>query len=173
MARVAVIGGGISGLGTALMLGRRGHTVTLFEQDARQAGKDLNRDVFHWDRPRIPQAVQLNACLAPHLRRSSAGCPGSRRPPDRAGRAASLHPLHSQGAMRTKGARSLHAAGATVTLLTAHDAICTARTGRYARRRRPLDGYTAATGPTRSTRSTPRIERRQQPRTDLRPREVR
>ncbi|MFD9540104.1 FAD-dependent oxidoreductase [Streptomyces sp. NPDC060022] len=65
MARVAVIGGGISGLGTALMLGRRGHPVTLFEQDARQAGEDLNRDFFHWGRPRIPQAIQPHSLLAP------------------------------------------------------------------------------------------------------------
>lgn len=65
MARVAVIGGGISGLGTALMLGRRGHTVTLFEQDARQAGEDLDRDFFHWHRPRVPQAVQPHSLLAP------------------------------------------------------------------------------------------------------------
>ncbi|WP_371656749.1 MULTISPECIES: NAD(P)/FAD-dependent oxidoreductase [unclassified Streptomyces] len=65
MARVVVVGGGISGLGTALMLGRRGHTVTLFEQNARQAGDDLNRDFFHWDRPRIPQAVQPHLLLAP------------------------------------------------------------------------------------------------------------
>ncbi len=65
MARVAVIGGGISGLGTALMLGRRGHTVTLYEQDARQAGEDLDRDFFHWDRPRSPQAVQPHSFLAP------------------------------------------------------------------------------------------------------------
>ncbi|GGZ29586.1 hypothetical protein GCM10010365_57430 [Streptomyces poonensis] len=58
MARVAVIGGGISGLGTALMLGlgRRGHTVTLFEQADRQAGENLNRNFFDWDRPRVPQA---------------------------------------------------------------------------------------------------------------------
>ncbi|MFC9293960.1 FAD-dependent oxidoreductase [Streptomyces sp. NPDC057011] len=65
MARVAVIGGGISGLAAALMLGRRGHTVTLFEQDARQAGEDLNRDFFHWDRPRVPQAIQPHSLLAP------------------------------------------------------------------------------------------------------------
>ncbi|SOE16224.1 2-polyprenyl-6-methoxyphenol hydroxylase [Streptomyces sp. 2323.1] len=65
MARVAVIGGGISGLGTALMLGRRGHRVTLFEQDARQAGEDLERDFFHWDRPRVPQAIQPHSLLAP------------------------------------------------------------------------------------------------------------
>ncbi|MGW6839081.1 NAD(P)/FAD-dependent oxidoreductase [Streptomyces sp. NPDC054949] len=65
MVRVAVIGGGIGGLGTALMLGRRGHAVTLFEQDARQAGEDPNRDFFHWNRPRVPQAVQPHSFLAP------------------------------------------------------------------------------------------------------------
>lgn len=47
------------------MLGRRGHRVTLFEQDARQAGDDLHRDFFHWDRPRVPQAVQPHSFLAP------------------------------------------------------------------------------------------------------------
>ncbi|WP_326695459.1 FAD-dependent oxidoreductase [Streptomyces sp. NBC_01766] len=65
MARVAIIGGGISGLGAALMLGRRGHTVAVFEQDVRQAGDDLNRDFFHWHRPRVPQAVQPHSFLAP------------------------------------------------------------------------------------------------------------
>ncbi|WP_433226727.1 FAD-dependent oxidoreductase [Microtetraspora malaysiensis] len=65
MARVAVIGGGISGLGTALMLGRRGHSVTLFEQDARQAEEDLDQDFFHWHRPHVPQAVQPHSLLAP------------------------------------------------------------------------------------------------------------
>ncbi|MGO4630429.1 NAD(P)/FAD-dependent oxidoreductase [Streptomyces sp. 2RAF24] len=65
MARVAVVGGGISGLGTALMLGRRGHRVTLFEQDARQAGDDPHQDFHHWPRPRVPQAVQPHSFLAP------------------------------------------------------------------------------------------------------------
>ncbi|MFB7469596.1 FAD-dependent oxidoreductase [Kitasatospora sp. NPDC056184] len=65
MARVAVIGAGISGLGTALMLGRRGHAVTVFEQDAREAGDDLHDDFFHWGRPRVPQAVQPHSFLAP------------------------------------------------------------------------------------------------------------
>ncbi|MFE3287444.1 FAD-dependent oxidoreductase, partial [Streptomyces sp. NPDC059233] len=54
MARVAIIGGGISGLATALMLGRRGHLVTLFEQDARQAGDHLDEDFYHWKRTRVP-----------------------------------------------------------------------------------------------------------------------
>ncbi|MGW0856452.1 FAD-dependent oxidoreductase, partial [Streptomyces sp. NPDC002690] len=65
MARVAVIGAGISGLGAALMLGRRGHSVTLFERDARQAGDDLDQDFFQWKRPRVPQADQPHALLAP------------------------------------------------------------------------------------------------------------
>lgn len=65
MARVAVVGGGIGGLGLPLMLGRRGHTVTLFEQDGRQAGEDLNRDFFEWKRPRVPQANQPHSFLAP------------------------------------------------------------------------------------------------------------
>ncbi|MFG2737779.1 FAD-dependent oxidoreductase [Streptomyces harbinensis] len=65
MARVAVIGGGISGLGTALLLGRRGHPVTVFEQDTRQAGGNVERDFFHWPRPRVPQAVQPHSLLAP------------------------------------------------------------------------------------------------------------
>ncbi|MEU8511755.1 FAD-dependent oxidoreductase [Kitasatospora sp. NPDC048722] len=65
MARVAVIGGGISGLGTALMLGRQGHVVTLFEQDARAAGEDLDRDFYDWARPRVPQADQPHSFLAP------------------------------------------------------------------------------------------------------------
>ncbi|MFD7561390.1 FAD-dependent oxidoreductase, partial [Streptomyces sp. NPDC059835] len=65
MARVAIIGSGISGLATALMLGRRGHTVTLFEQDAREAGDHLDEDFHDWKRPRVPQAVQPHSFLAP------------------------------------------------------------------------------------------------------------
>ncbi|MFE5207768.1 FAD-dependent oxidoreductase [Streptomyces sp. NPDC056600] len=65
MARVAVTGGGISGLGTALMLGRRGHSVVLFERDPRLAAEDLDEDFFRWPRPRVPQAVQPHSLLAP------------------------------------------------------------------------------------------------------------
>ncbi|MFJ8623442.1 FAD-dependent oxidoreductase [Kitasatospora sp. NPDC093550] len=65
MARVAVMGGGISGLATALMLGRRGHPVTVFEQDPRRAGQDLDADFYGWHRPRVPQADQPHGLLAP------------------------------------------------------------------------------------------------------------
>ncbi|WP_380283315.1 NAD(P)/FAD-dependent oxidoreductase [Kitasatospora purpeofusca] len=47
------------------MLGRRGRTVTVFEQDTREAGDDLHDDFFHWERPRVPQAVQPHSFLAP------------------------------------------------------------------------------------------------------------
>lgn len=65
MARVAVIGAGIGGLATALLLGRRGHPVTLLERDRRQAGDDLDADFLDWRRPRVPQAVQPHGLLGP------------------------------------------------------------------------------------------------------------
>jgi 2-polyprenyl-6-methoxyphenol hydroxylase-like FAD-dependent oxidoreductase len=65
VARVAVIGAGIGGLATALLLGRRGHTVTLFERERRQAGDDLDADFLDWRRPRVPQAVQPHGLLGP------------------------------------------------------------------------------------------------------------
>ncbi|WP_448322289.1 FAD-dependent oxidoreductase [Streptomyces sp. CO7] len=65
MARVAVTGGGISGLGTALMLGRRGHSVVLFERDPRLAAEDLDDAFFGRFRPRVPQAAQPHSLPAP------------------------------------------------------------------------------------------------------------
>ncbi|MFF9642133.1 FAD-dependent oxidoreductase [Kitasatospora aureofaciens] len=47
------------------MLGRRGHPVTLFEQDTRQAEGALDQDFYHWNRPRVPQANQPHSFLAP------------------------------------------------------------------------------------------------------------
>lgn len=65
MTRVAVIGAGIGGLATALLLGRRGHRVTLLERERRQAGDDLDADFLDWRRPRVPQAVQPHGLLGP------------------------------------------------------------------------------------------------------------
>lgn len=39
--------------------------MTLFEQEERQAGADLERDFFGWRRPRVPQANQPHSLLAP------------------------------------------------------------------------------------------------------------
>ncbi|MFF0739895.1 FAD-dependent oxidoreductase [Streptomyces sp. NPDC004111] len=59
MTEFAVIGGGVAGLATALLLARRGHPVTLFERDARAPGDDLDADFFDWPRPAtVPQATQ-------------------------------------------------------------------------------------------------------------------
>ncbi|MFJ6217091.1 NAD(P)/FAD-dependent oxidoreductase [Streptomyces sp. NPDC092296] len=65
MARVAVVGGGIGGLAAALFLGRRGHTVTVWERDGRRPGTDLDQDFFAWRRPGVPQAIQPHGLLAP------------------------------------------------------------------------------------------------------------
>jgi 2-polyprenyl-6-methoxyphenol hydroxylase-like FAD-dependent oxidoreductase len=62
MTDFAVIGGGVAGLATALLLARRGHPVTVFEGDPRAPCGDLDADFFHWPRPvTVPQALQ------PHL----------------------------------------------------------------------------------------------------------
>ncbi len=65
LAKLALIGGGIGGLAAALFLGRRGHTVTVFEAENRWPTGDLDEDFFDWPRPRIPQAIQPHAFMAP------------------------------------------------------------------------------------------------------------
>ncbi len=65
LAKLAIIGGGIGGLATALFLGRRGHTVTVFEAENRWPTGNLDDDFFDWPRPRIPQATQPHAFMAP------------------------------------------------------------------------------------------------------------
>ncbi|MFD3517150.1 NAD(P)/FAD-dependent oxidoreductase [Streptomyces sp. NPDC058657] len=64
MTQFAVIGGGIAGLATALLLARRGHPVTLFERDFRAPGQDLDADFFDWPRPAtVPQATQPHTLI--------------------------------------------------------------------------------------------------------------
>lgn len=65
MAKVAIIGGGIGGIATAVFLARRGHETTVFEAETRWPSGDLDEDFFHWRRPRTPQAVQPHAFMAP------------------------------------------------------------------------------------------------------------
>ncbi|QDD57684.1 hypothetical protein FE156_01885 [Streptomyces albidoflavus] len=57
MARVAMIGGGVGGPAAALMLGRRGHRVTVFEQDARRAGDAASR----WAAARPPGTAPVRS----------------------------------------------------------------------------------------------------------------
>lgn len=65
MARVVVVGGSISGLASALFLCRRGHHVTVLEQDSHQLGANLEADFLAWRRPRVPHAVQPHGLLGP------------------------------------------------------------------------------------------------------------
>ncbi|MFE0457351.1 NAD(P)/FAD-dependent oxidoreductase [Streptomyces sp. NPDC058914] len=65
MTRIAVMGGGIAGLATALFLARGAHEVALFEQDATDWGEDLDEAFFRRSRPRVPQAIQPHALLGP------------------------------------------------------------------------------------------------------------
>ncbi|MFE1199535.1 FAD-dependent oxidoreductase [Streptomyces olivaceoviridis] len=65
MAHVAVIGGGITGMATALFLARRAHRVTVIEQEQSQALQPVADDFRDGRRPRVPQAIQPHALLGP------------------------------------------------------------------------------------------------------------
>ncbi|MCX5193406.1 NAD(P)-binding protein [Streptomyces sp. NBC_00249] len=63
MAHVLLIGGGVAGAATALLLARQGHTAEVFENDPRAPGTALDRDSFGWRRPAVPQAAQPHVLL--------------------------------------------------------------------------------------------------------------
>ncbi|MFJ6661318.1 FAD-dependent oxidoreductase [Streptomyces sp. NPDC091377] len=65
MTRTIVIGGSVSGLATALFLSRRGHQVTVLEQDGHALSPHPDDDFLPWRRPRVPHAVQPHGLLAP------------------------------------------------------------------------------------------------------------
>jgi len=60
---VLVVGGGIGGLASALLLGRSGHTVTVVEQDALAPAPDVET-AFATDRRGAPQASHTHGFLA-------------------------------------------------------------------------------------------------------------
>ena len=60
--KISVLGGGVSGLATALALARDGHQVTLVERDELAVGQPL--DAPAWYRPGIPHFLQAHAFTA-------------------------------------------------------------------------------------------------------------
>jgi 2-polyprenyl-6-methoxyphenol hydroxylase-like FAD-dependent oxidoreductase len=65
MVEIAVVGGGTGGMACGLFLARRGHRVTVFEQEPELPSGDPGRDFRERRRPRVPQAAQPHGFLAP------------------------------------------------------------------------------------------------------------
>ncbi len=63
---VAIVGGGVVGLASALFLARRGHEVVVLERDGATPSPDgtPDDDVERWKRPGVPQVMHAHAFLA-------------------------------------------------------------------------------------------------------------
>ena len=55
MAELLVLGGGIAGLSTGMLLARDGHRVVLLERDAQPAPTSLDEVTASWNRPGVTQ----------------------------------------------------------------------------------------------------------------------
>ena len=60
---VIVVGGGVAGLGSAMVLARQGHEVTVVERDPTPMPASAD-EAFEWDRRGAPQVRHSHAFLA-------------------------------------------------------------------------------------------------------------
>ncbi|MEU4291761.1 FAD-dependent oxidoreductase [Kribbella sp. NPDC026596] len=63
MAEILVLGAGLNGLATAMLLARDGHSVTILERDDAGPGDDAENVWHHWQRPGVNQFRQLHFML--------------------------------------------------------------------------------------------------------------
>ena len=64
MSRILVLGGGVGGLATGLLLARDGHDVEVWERDAEQAPSSFEDAWTTWDRPGVKQFRQPHSLQA-------------------------------------------------------------------------------------------------------------
>jgi 2-polyprenyl-6-methoxyphenol hydroxylase-like FAD-dependent oxidoreductase len=67
MVRILVLGGGIIGLSTAMMLARRGHDVTVFERDSKPLPASPEDAWQGWERRSVAQFRQPHYLQAPAI----------------------------------------------------------------------------------------------------------
>ena len=107
MSKVIVLGGGVCGLASALMLARDGHEVTVLERDPAPVPESPERAWEAWERQRrraVPPGALHAAARAPRARRRAARrarrARARRAPPARLGAHAAAHdrrPLAAAG----------------------------------------------------------------------------
>src|SRR5260370_4791491 len=67
MSKILVLGGGIVGLSTAMMLARRGHDVTVFERDTELVPSSLEEAWHAWERRGVAQFRQPHYLHPPSI----------------------------------------------------------------------------------------------------------
>ena len=76
MSKILVLGGGIVGLSTAMMLARRGHDVTVFERDSKPLPASPEDAWQRWERRDVAQFRQPHYLHPPAIELLDSHLPG-------------------------------------------------------------------------------------------------